>query len=93
MPSSLLFTFLDTVFQQNSESCQKHSDDSALVGCVSEGHQGEYRTLVDNFVEWTGQDNLQMNVSELRKMVTKFRIKTVVIQLQRILGRNVVRGL
>ncbi|KAI3375448.1 hypothetical protein L3Q82_003695 [Scortum barcoo] len=44
--------FLTTDFQYNSESChlQKFSDDSAVVGCIREGEEGEYRTLVDNFV-------------------------------------------
>lgn len=37
-------------FQYNSRSChlQKHSDDSAVVGCISEG-QEEYRALVGEF--------------------------------------------
>ncbi|KAI3353620.1 hypothetical protein L3Q82_004873 [Scortum barcoo] len=32
---------------------QKFSDDSAVVGCMREGEEGEYRTLIDNFVEWS----------------------------------------
>src|SRR4029434_10799026 len=49
-----LFTLYTSDFIYNSESChvQKFSDDSAVVGCIRDGQEGEYRSLVDNFVQW-----------------------------------------
>jgi len=53
----------------DSDSChlQKFSDDSAVLGCIREGEEGEYRTLVDNFVEWSEQNHLRLNVSKIRE--------------------------
>ncbi|KAM7380045.1 hypothetical protein PAMP_003369 [Pampus punctatissimus] len=64
-------------FQYNSESChlQKFSDDSAVVGCIREGKEGMYRTLVDNFVEWSEQNHLRLNVNKTREMVIDFKRK------------------
>lgn len=52
-----LFTIYNTDFKYNSELChlQKFSDDSAVVGCIRDGQEGEYTALVDSFVEWAGQ--------------------------------------
>jgi len=75
--SPFLFTLYTTDFQFNSESChlQKYSDDSAVVGCIRGGDDREYRALVDNFVEWTEQNHLRLNVSKTREMVIDFRRK------------------
>lgn len=53
--SPFLFALYTTDCLSNSEPrhLQKFSDDSAFVMCLREGEEGEYRTLVDNFVEWT----------------------------------------
>uniref|UniRef100_A0A671TZQ1 Immunoglobulin V-set domain-containing protein n=1 Tax=Sparus aurata TaxID=8175 RepID=A0A671TZQ1_SPAAU len=50
-------------------------DDSAVIVCISEGQEGEYWALVDNFVEWTGQNHLQLNINKTREMVIDFRKK------------------
>ena len=72
--SPFLFTLYTTDFQYNSESChlQKFSDDSAVVGCIRGGEEGEYRALVDNFVEWSEQNHLRLNVNKTREMVIDF---------------------
>ena len=51
--SPSLFTLYTSEFQFRSDSrhLQKLADDSAIVGCVSEGKEEEYRCLVDSFVE------------------------------------------
>ena len=90
--SPFLFTLYTTDFQYNTGSChlQKFSDDSAVVGCISEGQEEEYRALVDNFVEWTGQNHLQLNISKTREMVMDFRKKRkTAAQPLRILGKDV----
>jgi gmma-aminobutyric acid receptor subunit gamma len=77
--SPFLFTLYTTDFQYNSESChlQKFSDDSAVVGCIGDGGEGEYRTLVDGFVEWSEQNHLRLNISKTREMVIDFRRKKI----------------
>ncbi|KAK0134631.1 RNA-directed DNA polymerase from mobile element jockey [Merluccius polli] len=72
--SPFLFTLYTTDFQYNSGSChlQKFSDDSAVVGCIRGGEEGEYRTLVDDFVEWSEQIHLRLNVNKTRDMVIDF---------------------
>ncbi|KAI3359411.1 hypothetical protein L3Q82_002914 [Scortum barcoo] len=46
-----------------------------LSGYIREGEEGEYRTLVDNFVEWSEQNHLRLNVNKTREMVINFRRK------------------
>ena len=51
-----------------------------MVGCIvccsiRQGEEGEYRTLVDNFVEWSEQNHLRLNVDKTREMVIHFRRK------------------
>ncbi len=43
-----LFTFYTSDFQYNSKNChlQKFSDDSAIVGCIKEHDESEYRELL-----------------------------------------------
>lgn len=71
--SPILFTLYTTYFQYNSESChlQKFSDDSAVVRCIRERDEGEYRTLVDNFVEWAEENHLRLNVTKTREMASE----------------------
>ena len=75
--SPFLFTLYTSDFQYNSESChlQKFSDDSAVVGCIRDGREEEYRALVGDFVEWTGRNHLLLNVAKTREMVIDFRRK------------------
>ncbi|KAK0147064.1 RNA-directed DNA polymerase from mobile element jockey [Merluccius polli] len=89
--SPFLFTLYTTDFQYNAESChlQKFSDDSAVVGCTGGGEEGEYRTLVDNFVEWSERNHLRLNVSKTREMVIDFRRKKLPSQPVRIRGEEV----
>ncbi|KAI4875195.1 hypothetical protein NFI96_000078 [Prochilodus magdalenae] len=52
-PPAVLFTLYTSDFKYNSELChmQKFSDDTAIVGCVRNGQEREYRSLVEDFVE------------------------------------------
>ncbi|TWW57796.1 hypothetical protein D4764_07G0005150 [Takifugu flavidus] len=49
--SPFLFTLYTSDFSHNSDSChlQKFSDDTAIVGRVSEGKELEYREVITNF--------------------------------------------
>ena len=73
--SPVLFTLYTSDFTYNTESChiQKFSDDSAVVGCIRDGQEGEYRSLVDNFVQWCRHNHLQLNTSKTKEMVVDFR--------------------
>ena len=73
--SPVLFTLYTSDFTYNSESChiQKFSDDSAIVGCIRDGQEGEYRNQVDNFVQWCRQNDLQLNTTKTKEMVVDFR--------------------
>ena len=54
---------------------QKFSDNSVVLGCIREGEEGEYRTLVGGFVEWSEENHLRLNDDKIREMVIDFRKK------------------
>ncbi|XP_076869940.1 uncharacterized protein LOC143521209 [Brachyhypopomus gauderio] len=58
--SPVLFTLYTSDFKYDSESChmQKFSDDTAIVGCVSNGQEMEYRSLIEDFVVWCKANHL-----------------------------------
>lgn len=67
-----LFTLYASDFQYNSEChLQKFSDDAAVVWCIKDGQQGQYRQLVDNFVELCRRNHL-LNVKKTKQMVVDF---------------------
>ena len=70
-----LFTLYTTDFNYCTETChlQKFSDDSAILGCISEGVEGEFRTTVDNFFTWCERNHLQLNVTETNELVVDLR--------------------
>lgn len=55
--SPVLFTLYTSDLKHNSESChmQKYSDDTAIVGCIRDGQEREYRSLVEDFVSCAEQ--------------------------------------
>ncbi|KAI4888693.1 hypothetical protein NFI96_005457 [Prochilodus magdalenae] len=62
-------------FKYNSELChmQKFSDDTAIVGCVRNGQEREYRSLVEDFVEWCTTNHLKLNITKTKEMCIDFR--------------------
>ncbi|KAI3360535.1 hypothetical protein L3Q82_002279 [Scortum barcoo] len=54
---------------------QKFSDDTAIVGCVSEGNDCEYRKVIMDFVDWCELNHLQVNASKTKEMVIDFSRK------------------
>ena len=89
--SPFLFTMYTTDFQYDSGSChlQKFSDDSAVVGCISDGQEEEYRALVDDFVEWAERNHLMLNMTKTRDMVTDFRRTRTASQTLHIRGEDI----
>lgn len=47
----------------------------AVVGYISDGQEEEYRVLVDDFLKWSEQKNLLLNVNKTREMVINPRSK------------------
>lgn len=68
------------------------SDDSAVVGCIREAEEGEYRTLINNFVEWSEQNHLRLNSDKTGEMVIDFRRKRMPSQPLWIRDEMVVGG-
>lgn len=62
-------------FHYNSGSChiQKFSDDTAIVACIREGEEGEYRSLVKDFGGWCNTNRFQMNIEKMKEMVLDFQ--------------------
>nr|XP_046254202.1 uncharacterized protein LOC124064049 [Scatophagus argus] len=61
--------------QYSSQSChlQKSLDDSAIVGCITGDQEAEYRGVLDSFVEWCGQNHLQLNIGKTKELRVDFR--------------------
>ena len=76
--SPFLFTLYTSDFRHNTTLChiQKFSDDTAIVGCVSEGNDLEYREVISNFVSWCELNQLHLNTSKTKEMMIDFRRET-----------------
>ncbi|TWW77552.1 hypothetical protein D4764_12G0009420 [Takifugu flavidus] len=57
------------------EFMQKFSDDTAIVGRVSEGNELEYREVITNFVAWCELNHLRINASKTKEVVINFSRK------------------
>ncbi|KAI3365880.1 hypothetical protein L3Q82_000867 [Scortum barcoo] len=71
----LLFTLYTSDFCYNSELChiQKYADDTAIVGCIRDDREEEYRRLVvGNFAAWCHTNHLQLNTSKTKELVIDF---------------------
>ena len=73
--SPVLFTLYTSDFSYNTETChmQKFSDDTAIMACIKDGQEGEYREVVENFVRWCRDNQLQLNATKTKEMVVDFR--------------------
>ncbi|TWW53378.1 putative RNA-directed DNA polymerase from transposon BS [Takifugu flavidus] len=74
MLSPILFTLYTSDFCYNSEMChiQKFADDTAIVGCIRDDEEEEYRCLVRDFVAWCHNNSLQLNTSKTKELVIDF---------------------
>jgi len=46
-----------------------------VVECIRDGQDLEYRALINSFVEWCGNNHLQLNVTKTKELVIDFRRK------------------
>ncbi|TWW61276.1 putative E3 ubiquitin-protein ligase HECTD4 [Takifugu flavidus] len=72
--SPILFTLYTSDFCYNSDMChiQKFADDTAIVGCIRDDEEEEYRCLVRDFVAWCHNNGLQLNTSKTKELVIDF---------------------
>ncbi|KAI3371817.1 hypothetical protein L3Q82_024367, partial [Scortum barcoo] len=71
-----LFTlYTCRLFIQCTPSCHLHkfSDDSAVVGLITDGDDREYRGLIQDFADWCLRNNLQINAGKTKELVVDFR--------------------
>lgn len=70
-----LFTLYTADFKYTSESChiQKYSDDTAIVACIRNGQESEYRDLIKAFSDWSNENHLLLNTSKTKEMIIDFR--------------------
>ena len=89
--SPFLFTIYTSDFTYDTHSChlQKFSDDSAIVGCVSEGNELEYWSVITDFVDWCERNHLCLNTSKTKEMVIDFRRKPLSHTLLNIQGEDI----
>ncbi|KAI4889719.1 hypothetical protein NFI96_009930 [Prochilodus magdalenae] len=51
----------------------KFSDDSAIVGLITNEEHSKYRELIQDFVDWCLQNHLQINAGKTKELVVDFR--------------------
>ncbi|KAI3375437.1 hypothetical protein L3Q82_021922 [Scortum barcoo] len=92
-PVSFPYILYTSDFKYNFQSChlQNVSNDSAMVGCIRNGQESEYRELVNNFAEWFGRNRpfLLLNVNKTKEMVVDFTRKRTEAEPVNIMGEEV----
>ena len=73
--SPLLYSLFknDCVSHHSTVPLLKFTDDTTLVGLVSDSDESEYRHEVSSLVSWCDTNNLQLNASKTREMIVDFR--------------------
>ena len=76
--SPFLFTIYTSDFCFRSGTChlQKFSDDSSIVGCITDDNDEEYRGVVENFISWAGENHLLLNIKKTKELVIDPRRST-----------------
>ena len=52
---------------------QKFSNDSAIVGLITDDNDREFRELTLDFVDWCQWNHLQINAGKTKELVVDFR--------------------
>ncbi|KAI5090955.1 hypothetical protein C0J45_19816 [Silurus meridionalis] len=88
-----LFTIYTADFMFSSETChlQKFSDDSAIVGLITNDDDREYRGLIKNFVDWCQRSCLQINAGKTKELVVDFCRNKQILSPVNIQGKDIVR--
>ncbi|KAI3368404.1 hypothetical protein L3Q82_008107 [Scortum barcoo] len=78
----LLHTSLTHLEKQPGST--KFSDDSAVVGLITDGDDREYRGLIQDFADWCLRNNLQINAGKTKELVVDFRRRRHSLRLHRL---------
>ena len=75
--SPLLFTLFTNDCRSTDSSVHvlKFSDDTTIVGLVSDANENAYRQEVKRVVDWCSDNDLELNVSKTKEMIVDFRVK------------------
>ena len=73
--SCSLFTLYTSVLKHNIVKChlKKFSIYTAVVGCVSQGNEQEYREVINDFVNWRECNHLHINTSKTKVILINFQ--------------------
>ena len=73
--SPLLFTLFtnDCISHHPSIHVIKFSDDTTVVGLITDGDESIYRAEVASLVDWCGDNNLELNVTKTKELIIDFR--------------------
>ncbi len=79
MLSPLLFTLLthDCTAKFSSNHIIKFTDDTSVVGLISNNNEMHYREEFAQLAEWCGANNLSLNVGKTKEVVMDFRRNSV----------------
>lgn len=88
-----LFILYTSDFRHATPNChlQKFSDDSAIVGLITEGDDREYKRLTKDFVDWCQQYQLQINPRKTKELVVDFCRQQSSPALMNIQGMDIER--
>lgn len=89
-----LFTIYTADFKFNSSTChlQKFSDNSAIVGLISDDDDKGYKGLIQDFVDWCQRSCLQLNAGKTNELVVDFRRrKQTSLPSVNIQGKDIMR--
>ena len=58
-----------------TEKCPliKFADDTAMAGLIGKDDESEFRSQVDNFVDYCDRNYLELNVSKTKELIVDFR--------------------
>ena len=91
----ILFSLYTSDFRYKSDHCHiQFSDDTAIIGCVSDGNDKDYRGVISDFVTWCETNSLQINASKTKEMIIDFGRKsppppTTLVSIQ---GKDIETG-
>ena len=70
-----LFTLYTADFMYSSPNChlQKFSDDSGIIGLITDEDDRECRELTHDFVDWCLRNHVLINAVKTKEMVVDFR--------------------
>ena len=73
--SPLLFSLFthDRAATQSSNLIVKFSDDTTIVGLITDNDESAYREGVDTLTTWCQDNNLSLNISKTKEMIVDYR--------------------